>query len=74
MALLALIIYTRVRVVRPFVCANCVRDGVYTIECAYARAYMRMHLYPREFAFVYKQKRKRSFLRAYACVCVRAFA
>ena len=32
---------------------------------------MRMHLYPREFAFVYTQKRKRSFLRAY--VCVRAF-
>ena len=66
MALLALIIYTRVRVVRPFVCANCVR--IYTIEHAYARAciYMRIHLYPREFAFVYTQKRKRSFLRAYA--------
>ena len=27
---------------------------------------MRMHLYPREFAFVYMQKGKRSFLRAYA--------
>ena len=38
MALLALIIYTRVRVVRPFVCANCVR--VYTIERAYSRAYI----------------------------------
>ena len=38
MAFLALIIYTRVRVVRPFVCANCVR--VYTIERAYARAYI----------------------------------
>ena len=36
MALLALIIYTRVRVVRPFVCANCVR--VYTIERAYMRS------------------------------------
>ena len=72
MALLALSIYTRVRVVRPFVCANCVR--VYTIERAYARAYlyMRMHLYPREFAFVYTQKCKRSFLRAYACVRLRA--
>ena len=72
MALLALIIYTRVRVVRPFVCANCVH--VYTIERAYVCIYMRMHLYLREFAFVYTQKRKRSFLRAYACVCVRAFA
>ena len=69
MALLALIIYTRVRVVRPFVCANCVR--VYTIERAYVRAYMLMHLYPREFAFVYTQKRKRSFLRAYRA-CLRA--
>ena len=68
MALLALIIYTCVRVVRPFVCANCVR--VYTIERAYARAYMRMHLYPREFAFVYTQKWKCSFLRAFACVRV----
>ena len=33
---------------------------------------MRMHLYPREFVFVYTQKRKRSFLRAYACVRLRA--
>ena len=33
---------------------------------------MRMHLYPREFAFVYMHKRKRSFLRAFACVCLRA--
>ena len=77
MALLGLNIYTRVRVIRPFVCANFVR--VYTIERAYARAYiyMRMHLYPREFAFVYTQKCKRSFLHAYACVrafaCVRGF-
>ena len=38
MALLALIIYTRVRVVRPFICVNCVR--VYTIERAYSRAYI----------------------------------
>ena len=38
MALLLLIIYTRVRVIRPFVCANCVR--VYTIECAYVCAYI----------------------------------
>ena len=73
MTLLVLIIYTRVLVFRPFVCTNCVR--VYTIERAYARLYicMRMHLYPREFAFVYTQKCKRSFLRAYACVCVHAF-
>ena len=70
MALLALIIYTRVHVVRPFVCVNCVR--VYMIERAYARIYMRMHLYPHEFAFVYTQKCKRSFLRAYACVRLRA--
>ena len=48
---------------------------VYTIERAYACAYiyMHMHLYPREFAFVYTQKRKCSFLRAYMCICVRAF-
>ena len=75
MALLALIIYTRVRVVRPFVCANCVR--VYTIECAYVRAYnyMRMHLYPREFAFVYTQNANAvSYVRLRACVCVRVFA
>ena len=31
-------LYIRVRVVRPFVCTNCVR--VYTIERAYARAYI----------------------------------
>ena len=68
MALLALIIYTCVRVVRPFVCVNCVH--VYTIERAYVRIYMRMHLYPREFAFVYMQKCKCSFLRA--CVRLRA--
>ena len=33
---------------------------------------MRMHLYPCEFAFVCTQKRKHSFLRAYACVRLRA--
>ena len=40
MALLALILYIciRVRIVRPFICANCVH--VYTIERAYARAYI----------------------------------
>ena len=69
MALLVLILYIRIHVVRLFVCANCVR--VYTIERAYARAYtyMRMHLYPREFVFVYTHKCKCSFLRAYARVC-----
>ena len=62
-------------VVTPFVCANCVRVYRYTIERAYARAYtymyMRMLLYPREFVFVYMHKRKRSFLRAFACVSLR---
>ena len=72
MALLALFRYTHIHVLRLFVCANCVR--VYTIERAYAHIYMRMHLYPREFAFVYTQKCKCSFLRAYACICMRAFA
>ena len=73
MALHALIIYTRVRIVRPFACANCVH--VYTIERAYAHAYiyMHIHLYPREFAFVYMQKCKCSFLRAFACVRLRAY-
>ena len=68
MALLALIIYTRVRIVGPFVCVNSV--CICTIERAYTRAYiyMRMHFYPREFAFVYTQKYKCSFLCAYACV------
>ena len=65
--------YIRVRVIRPFVCVKCVR--VYTIERVYARAYtyMRMHLYPHDFAFVYTHKCKRSFVHAYACVCVRVF-
>ena len=34
--------------------------------------YICMHLYPREFAFVYMHKRKLSFLRAFACVRLRA--
>ena len=62
------------RVVRPFVCENCVRVYIYIRACVCARIYMRMHLYSREFAFVYIHKRKCSFLRAYACICVRAFA
>ena len=44
--------------------ADPLSSGRYTIE----------RTYPREFAFVYTQKRKCSFLRAYACVCVCAFA
>ena len=35
---------------------------------------MCMHLYPREFAFVYTQKCKCSFLRACVCICVRVCA
>ena len=67
MALLALIIYTRVRVVRPFVCANCVR--VYMIERAfiYMRAFtcirVSLHLFTR----------KNSFLCAFVCVSSRGF-
>ena len=38
MALLALILYIRVRIVRPFICTNCVHVHVYVIEHAYARA------------------------------------
>ena len=34
--------------------------------------YMHMHLYSREFAFVYMHKCKRSFLCAFACVCLHA--
>ena len=61
------------RVVRPFVCANCVRIyNIYDRACVRARIYMRMHLYPREFVFVYTHKCKRSFLRAYACMHLRA--
>ena len=73
MALLALIIYTRVRIVRPFICANCVRE--YTIEHAYARAYICACTCIRERLRLFtRKKRKRSFLCAYACICVRAFA
>ena len=57
MALLALIIYTRVRVVRPFVCANCVR--VYTIERAFLRLFTR------------KNANAVSYVRMRAFVCVR---
>ena len=60
MALLALIIYTRVHVVRLFVCANCVH--VYTIERAYARAYIYAH------AHLFTRKMQMQFL---TCVCVR---
>ena len=45
---------------------------IYDRACVRACIYMRMHLYPREFAFVYTQKRKRSFLRAFACVHLHA--
>ena len=74
MALLALIIYTRVRVVRPFVCTNCVR--VYTIERAYARAYIcactcicvSLRLCTR------KNANAVSYVRMRAFACVRVFA
>ena len=65
MELLALIIHTHVRAVRPFICTY-----IYDRACVRTCIYMCMHLYPREFAFVYTQKRKRSFLREFACVCV----
>ena len=74
MTLLALIIYTRVHVVRPFNCTNCVR--VYTIERAYARAYicartcirMSLRLFTRENANAVSYVRTRAF----ACVRLRA--
>ena len=66
MALLALIIYTRVRIVRPFVCAD-------YRACVRTRIYMHMHLYLREFAFIYTQKCERSFLSAFACVSSHGF-
>ena len=70
MALLALIIYTCVRVVRPFVCANWVR--VYTIERAYARIYIcactfirvSLHLFKRKNANAVSYVRMRACLRA----------
>ena len=68
-------LYIRVRVIRPSLCwncvvrpffwGNCVRVHVYTIECSYVCTYM--HLYPREFTFVYTHKRK-LFL---SCICAR---
>ena len=69
MALLVLIIYTRVRV---RLCE--LRARIYDRACVRVRiyVYMCMQLYPREFAFVYMQKCKRSFLRAYACIYMRA--
>ena len=74
MALLALIIYTCVRVVRPFVCANCVR--LYTIERAYARAYIcactcirvSLRLFTRKNANAVSYVR----MRVFACVRLRA--
>ena len=50
------------------------RARIYDRACVRARIYMRMRLHLREFAFVYTQKCKRSFLRAYACICMHAFA
>ena len=50
------------------------RARIYDLVCERAHIYMHMHLYPRESAFVYTHKRKRSFLRAYVRVCVRVFA
>ena len=46
---------------------------IYDRACVRARIYMymHMHLYPHEFALVYMHKRKRSFLRAFACVSSR---
>ena len=68
MVLLALIIYTRVRVVRTYVCVNCV--CVYTIEHAYARAYICACTCIRVSLRLFT--RKHSFLRVYACVRLRA--
>ena len=39
----------------------------------YLRGLARTHLDPREFACVHTHKWKRSFLRAFACVCLRAW-
>ena len=74
MALLALIIYTRVRVVRPFVCANCVH--VYTIERAYVRAYIcactcicvSLRLFTRKNANAVSCMRMRAFACVSSCV------
>ena len=74
MALLALITYTHVHVVRPFVCGNCVR--VYTIERAYARAYIcactcirvSLRMFTRKNANAVSYVR----MRAFACLRLRA--
>ena len=74
MALLALIIYTRVHVVRQFVCVNCV--CVYTIERAYTRAYICDCTCIRESLHLFTRKNANavSYVRMRACVCVRVFA
>ena len=75
MALLALIIilYTRVCVVRPFICMNCVR--VYTIERAYARAYICACTCIRVSLRLFTRKNANAVsyvhLRAFACVHLR---
>ena len=76
MALLALIIYTRVRIVRPFVCTNCVHVYIYTIERAYARAYIcacacicvSLHLFTRKNANAVSYLRMRAFACVSSCV------
>ena len=50
----------KLRVVRPFVCVNCVRVYRYTIERAYVRAYINANAV--------------SYVRLRSCVCVRVFA
>ena len=73
MALLALIIYIRVRIVRLFVCPKCVH--VYTIERAYVRAYICactcIHVSLR--AFTRKNANAVSYVRMRACVSSRGF-
>ena len=82
MALLALVIYTHVRIVRPFVCANYV--CVYTIErtymrenicaCNCIRVSLRLFTRKNANAFFYIGMRKFACQRLRACVCVRVFA
>ena len=67
MALLALIIYTRVRIVR-LVRLRELRARIYDRACVRARIYMRMTCIRVSLRLF---TRKRSFLRAY--VCMRAF-
>ena len=70
------------RVVRPFVCANCVRVYKYTIEHSYARAYtcscicvsLRLFTCINANAVSYVRLRACVCVRAFACVCVRVFA